>query len=198
MNRVRRNRLFAVVFLVVGAAATVGMVLVALNENINLFYPPDQVVGGDAPLNTRIRAGGMVEDGSVKRAGEGLTVEFVLTDHAGSSFPVEYTGILPDLFREGQGILVTGELRDDGVFQAREVLAKHDETYMPPELAQLKQAQQQDAADAQPAGEAPYGTGAPGMAPPGGAGSGGAGPPYGTVDPQPVGSLPDTAPEAGS
>ena len=144
MNRVRRNRLFAVLFLVAGAAATVSIVLVALNENINLFYPPDQVVAGDAPLNTRIRAGGMVEDGSVRRTGEGLTVQFVLTDHAGSAFPVEYTGILPDLFREGQGILVTGELREGGVFHAQEVLAKHDENYMPPELAQLKQAQQAD------------------------------------------------------
>jgi cytochrome c-type biogenesis protein CcmE len=144
MNRVRRNRLFAVLFLVAGAAATLSIVLVALNENINLFYPPDQVVGGDAPLNTRIRAGGMVEEGSVRRTGEGLTVQFVLTDHAGSAFPVEYTGILPDLFREGQGILVTGELREGGMFHAQEVLAKHDENYMPPELAQLKQAQQAD------------------------------------------------------
>jgi len=138
MHPVRRNRLFAVLFLVAGAAATAALVLVALNENINLFYPPDQVVGGDAPLNTRIRAGGMVEDGSVSRIGDGLTVQFVLTDHQGSSFPVRYTGILPDLFREGQGILVLGELQEDGVFSAREVLAKHDETYMPPELAGMK------------------------------------------------------------
>jgi cytochrome c-type biogenesis protein CcmE len=137
MNRTRRNRLFAVGFLVVSAAATVGLVLTALNENINLFYPPDQVAGGEAPHGTRIRAGGMVEDGSVKRIGEGLTVEFVLTDHQGASFPVRYTGILPDLFREGQGILVQGELQDDGLFLAQEVLAKHDETYMPPEIAHL-------------------------------------------------------------
>jgi len=137
MNRVRRNRLFAVLFLVVGAGVTASLVLVALNENINLFYPPDQVVGGAAPLDTRIRAGGMVEVGSVHRTGDGLTIRFAVTDHRGSTFPVEYTGILPDLFREGQGILVTGELHEDGVFQAREVLAKHDENYMPPELADL-------------------------------------------------------------
>lgn len=138
MNPVRRNRLIAVVFLAVGAAVTVGLVLVALNENINLFYPPDQIVSGAAPIDTRIRAGGMVEDGSVRRIGEGLTVEFVLTDHAGSAFPVQYTGILPDLFREGQGILVLGQLGGDGTFVAQEVLAKHDENYMPPELAELK------------------------------------------------------------
>ena len=160
MNRVRRNRLFAVVFLVAGAAVTVGLVLTALNENINLFYPPAQVVGGDAPLNTRIRAGGMVEDGSVSRPGEGLTVRFALTDHDGSTFPVEYTGILPDLFREGQGILVMGELREDGVFHAREVLAKHDENYMPPELAGVKKPPPADGADdgkpeASPFGAAP-------------------------------------------
>jgi len=137
MNPVRRNRLFMLVFIVAGAAVTVGLVLVALNENINLFYPPDKLVAGEAPFNTRIRAGGMVEDGSVRRIGEGLTVEFVLTDHAGSAFPVQFTGILPDLFREGQGILVLGELRENGIFQAQEVLAKHDENYMPPELAGL-------------------------------------------------------------
>jgi cytochrome c-type biogenesis protein CcmE len=137
MNPVRRNRLFMLVFIVAGAAVTVGLVLVALNENINLFYPPDKLVAGEAPFNTRIRAGGMVEDGSVRRIGEGLTVEFVLTDHAGSAFPVQFTGILPDLFREGQGILVLGELRENGIFRAQEVLAKHDENYMPPELAGL-------------------------------------------------------------
>ena len=137
MNPVRRNRLFMLLFIVAGASVTVGLVLVALNENINLFYPPDKLVGGEAPFNTRIRAGGMVEDGSVRRIGEGLTVEFVLTDHAGSAFPVQFTGILPDLFREGQGILVLGELRENGIFQAQEVLAKHDENYMPPELADL-------------------------------------------------------------
>ena len=137
MNPVRRNRLSMLLFIVAGASVTVGLVLVALNENINLFYPPDKLVGGEAPFNTRIRAGGMVEDGSVRRIGEGLTVEFVLTDHAGSAFPVQFTGILPDLFREGQGILVLGELRENGIFQAQEVLAKHDENYMPPELADL-------------------------------------------------------------
>lgn len=137
MNPKRRNRLLVVLFLVAGSGATLALVLVALNDNLNLFYPPDQVVGGQAPVNTPIRAGGMVLDGSVARADDGLGVAFVLTDYKGSEFTVAYSGILPDLFREGQGILVQGKLDAEGVFQAREVLAKHDETYMPPELADL-------------------------------------------------------------
>jgi cytochrome c-type biogenesis protein CcmE len=127
--------LVAVLFLLVGAGVTVALVLRALNENINLFYPPDKIVSGEAPVDARIRAGGMVADGSVQHADEGLFVRFGVTDHAGSDFVVEYEGMLPDLFREGQGVMVTGRLRGDGVFQADEVLAKHDENYMPPELA---------------------------------------------------------------
>jgi cytochrome c-type biogenesis protein CcmE len=135
MNPKRRNRLLVVVFLVAGVAATVALALTALNDNLNLFYPPDQIVSGTAPVDTPIRAGGMVRDGSVSRGANGLDVTFVLTDHAGADFEVLYSGILPDLFREGQGVLVQGELSGDGVFHAREVLAKHDENYMPPELA---------------------------------------------------------------
>lgn len=134
MHPVRRRRLIIVGFVVVGVALTAGLVLTALRENINLFYPPDAVVAGEAPVGARIRAGGMVLEGSVTRAQESLDVSFVLTDYAGSEFTVRYSGILPDLFREGQGILATGRLRDDGVFEADEVLAKHDENYMPPEL----------------------------------------------------------------
>jgi cytochrome c-type biogenesis protein CcmE len=134
MNPKRRNRLFVVLFLLAGAGATVALVLVSLNENINLFYPPEQIVGGQAPIGAPIRAGGMVLDGSVVRD-DGLDVTFVLTDHNGSEFPVRYSGILPDLFREGQGILVQGELTAGGTFEARQVLAKHDENYMPAELA---------------------------------------------------------------
>jgi len=135
MNPKRRNRLVIVLFLVAGAAVTVGLTLAALNENLNLFYPPDKVVSGEAPTGTRIRAGGMVMNGTVIRGANGLDVSFVLTDYEGSEFEVRYSGILPDLFREGQGVLVNGELAPDGVFHAREVLAKHDENYMPPELA---------------------------------------------------------------
>jgi cytochrome c-type biogenesis protein CcmE len=134
MHPIRRRRLIAVLFLLAGVGVTVGLVLVALNENINLFYPPEKIVSGEAPVGPRIRAGGMVADGSVKHGAAGLAVRFELTDHAGADFAVEYEGMLPDLFREGQGVLVTGRLRPDGVFVADEVLAKHDENYMPPEL----------------------------------------------------------------
>ncbi|HEX7034996.1 MAG TPA: cytochrome c maturation protein CcmE [Pseudomonadales bacterium] len=137
MNPKRRNRLLLVLFLLIGAGATVGLTLAALNQNLNLYYPPDEIVGGDAPVGARIRAGGMVMDGSVVRGDNGLDVRFVLTDYEGSDFEVVYSGILPDLFREGQGVLVHGELGEDGVFHADQVLAKHDETYMPPELADI-------------------------------------------------------------
>ena len=134
MNPKRRNRLIVVTFLLLGTMATAFFVLVALNENLNLFYPPDQIVAGEAPVGTQIRAGGMVLEGSVARTGSELDVQFVLTDYQGAAFTVQYSGILPDLFREGQGILVRGELAPGGVFRAEEVLAKHDENYMPPEL----------------------------------------------------------------
>lgn len=138
MHPKRRNRLFTVLFLFVGAGISVAFVLVALNENINLFYPPDKVVGGGAPVDTQIRVGGMVLEGSIARVGKALDVQFVLTDYQGSQFPVIYSGILPDLFGEGQGVLVQGRLGADGLFRAHQVLAKHDENYMPPELADLK------------------------------------------------------------
>lgn len=136
MHPVRRKRLIVIVFILAGAAVTATLVLSALEENINLFYPPEQVAGGEAPVGKRIRVGGMVLEGSVQRASDSLEVGFVLTDRRGSDVGVRYSGILPDLFGEGQGILVTGELDQAGVFQAEEVLAKHDENYMPPELIQ--------------------------------------------------------------
>ena len=135
MNQKRRARLMAALFLLAGAGATVGLTLMALSENINMFYPPAEVVSGAAPLDRQIRAGGMVEDGSVARAPDTLAVSFVLTDHAGARFTVHYEGILPDLFREGQGVVTEGTLGPDGLFTAREVLAKHDENYMPKEVA---------------------------------------------------------------
>ncbi|MEM7217247.1 MAG: cytochrome c maturation protein CcmE [Pseudomonadota bacterium] len=136
MKAHRRQRLFTIGFLFLGAAAVVGFLLLALQENIDLFYPPADIVAGKAPVEKRIRAGGMVLEGSVER-GADLAVAFVLTDRAGAEFTVRYRGILPDLFREGQGILATGELGADGVFVAQQVLAKHDEKYMPPELADM-------------------------------------------------------------
>ena len=136
MHPLRRKRLIVIVFILAGVAVTATLVLSALEENINLFYPPEQVAGGEAPVAKRIRVGGMVLEGSVERASDSLEVGFVLTDRRGSEVGVRYTGLLPDLFREGQGILVTGELDRTGLFQADEVLAKHDENYMPPELLQ--------------------------------------------------------------
>ena len=137
MHPKRRSRLMAVAFMLVGAAAAVALMLQAANENLNLFYPPERIAGGEAPVGVGIRAGGMVLEDSVVRAADSLDVAFVLTDRQGSDFPVAYSGILPDLFREGQGILVRGQLGVDGLFRAEEVLAKHDENYMPPELMPL-------------------------------------------------------------
>ncbi len=137
MNPKRRNRLFAVLFLVAGAGVSITLVLMALNENINMFYPPEAVAAGEAPVDAQIRAGGMVLDGSVARDPDSLDVSFVLTDYVGSEFTVRYSGILPDLFREGQGIIVQGKLDRNGIFEANQVLAKHDENYMPPELAEM-------------------------------------------------------------
>ena len=137
MNPKRKSRLYLVVFLLVAVSATTAALMVALEQNINMFYPPEEVVDGTAPLNRTIRAGGMVQDGSVHRNPDSLEVRFTISDYNGSDFIVSYTGILPDLFREGQGILVEGELDDDRIFMAREVLAKHDENYMPPELMDL-------------------------------------------------------------
>tara|TARA_B100001996_G_C18607393_1_gene572344 strand:+ start:13 stop:459 length:447 start_codon:yes stop_codon:yes gene_type:complete len=142
MNPKRKNRLFMASFLLIGVAGSISALFVALEQNLNMFYPPNEVVSGVAPIETNIRAGGMVEEDSLIRASNSLKVSFVLSDRAGSEFTVYYTGILPDLFREGQGILVEGELQQDGSFEATEVLAKHDENYMPPELMSLAEDKQ--------------------------------------------------------
>ena len=118
--------------IVVGCTIATGLALLALQENINLFFSPSQIVDGTAPSNTTIRLGGMVVSGSIQR-GENLGVTFVLTDLA-EQVTVAYEGILPDLFREGQGIVTQGKLDSSGRFFAEQVLAKHDETYMPPEV----------------------------------------------------------------
>jgi cytochrome c-type biogenesis protein CcmE len=115
---------------VLGAAAA--LVLTAFQENLVFFFTPSQVVAQEAPQGRTFRIGGMVEKGSVKR--EGVEVRFVVTDTA-KSIPVLYSGALPDLFREGKGVVAQGQLGADGVFRAREVLAKHDENYMPPDAA---------------------------------------------------------------
>lgn len=133
MNPVRRQRLLIIVGVVAGLAIATGLVLFALKQNINLFYTPQQVVNGEAPVGAHMRVGGLVVNGSVKRNPETLDVSFDITDGLGT-FSVHYAGILPDLFREGQGIVANGQLVARDRFEAEEVLAKHDETYMPPEV----------------------------------------------------------------
>jgi cytochrome c-type biogenesis protein CcmE len=133
----RRNRLLLVLFLVVSVAGATAFALLALNENINLFYSPEQIVAGEAPVDRNIRAGGMVLAGSVARSETDLGVSFVISDMKDAEVKVAYEGILPDLFREGQGVIARGKLDSNGVFVAEEVLAKHDENYMPPELADV-------------------------------------------------------------
>jgi cytochrome c-type biogenesis protein CcmE len=116
-------------------------VLNAFRSNLVFFFSPSQIAAGEAPKDRAFRVGGMVETGSVKRQADGVTVQFVVTDTA-KSVPVVYKGILPDLFREGKGVVAEGRLGTDGVFRAEQVLAKHDENYMPPEAAHaLEQAQ---------------------------------------------------------
>jgi cytochrome c-type biogenesis protein CcmE len=133
MHPVRRQRLFIVLFIVVGASAAAGLIFYALSENLNLFYSPTQIANDEAPTNQRMRAGGMVREGSVVRAGDSLEISFVVTDYS-HDVRVTYEGILPDMFEEGEGVVVTGKLDHAGVMQAEEVLAKHDENYMPPEV----------------------------------------------------------------
>ncbi|TXR39308.1 cytochrome c maturation protein CcmE [Ectopseudomonas mendocina] len=135
MNPVRKKRLYIVLAILCGVSIAVALALTALQENINLFYTPSQIANGDAPEGTRIRAGGLVEEGSVKRSPDTLEVDFVVTDGA-HGVTIRYSGILPDLFREGQGIVALGRVNAEGVLVADEVLAKHDENYMPPEVMQ--------------------------------------------------------------
>lgn len=132
MNHKRKQRMFIILGVLSAVALATGLMMFALSENINLFYTPTQIAEGEAPLNRRIRVGGLVVDGSVIR-GEGLEVAFDLTDKA-KVIQVKYKGILPDLFREGQGIIAMGKLVDGNWVEADEVLAKHDENYVPPEV----------------------------------------------------------------
>lgn len=135
MNPVRKKRLFIVLAILAGVGIAVALALSALQQNINLFYTPSQIAAGEAPEGARIRAGGLVEEGSVKRTNDSLSVAFRVTDGA-QAITITYQGILPDLFREGQGIVALGRVNADGVLVADEVLAKHDENYMPPEVTQ--------------------------------------------------------------
>jgi cytochrome c-type biogenesis protein CcmE len=135
----RRRRMVLVGLIVLGVGAAVTFALNAFQENLLYFYSTSDVVGGKAPIDRTIRIGGMVTDGSVQRQPGSLEVRFVLTDYA-KDVTVSYSGVLPDLFREGQGVVARGKLVGDNLFVAEEVLAKHDEKYMPPEVADsLKQ-----------------------------------------------------------
>ncbi|MGD2007818.1 MAG: cytochrome c maturation protein CcmE [Cellvibrionales bacterium] len=135
MHPKRKQRLILAGVLVVLSSTAVGLVSYALRGNINLFYPPADVVAGKAPTDRSIRVGGMVVEGSILRSDTDLTTVFEVTDYQGV-VAVSYTGILPDLFAEGEGVVASGQLGSDGVFMASEVLAKHDENYMPPEVAE--------------------------------------------------------------
>ena len=130
----RHKRLVLIAAGVAAVSLAVGLVLTAFRENLVFFYTPTQLVANEAPHGVAFRIGGLVETGSLKREKDGLTVEFRVTDTL-KTVPVIYTGILPDLFREGKGVVAQGRLGSDGMFHATQVLAKHDENYMPPDAA---------------------------------------------------------------
>jgi len=134
MTPLRRKRLYLVIGIVVGVSVAAGLALMAFRQNVTFYFIPTQVVEGAAHGDHSFRLGGMVTKGSVQRAPGSLKVSFVLTDFK-HNVPVTYTGVLPDLFREGQGVIAHGHLGANGVFVADEVLAKHDEKYMPPQIA---------------------------------------------------------------
>jgi cytochrome c-type biogenesis protein CcmE len=132
----RHKRAAIVVGVLAAVGTAVALVLNAFNSNLVFFYTPSQIAAKEAPQGRTFRVGGMVQSGTVVR--EGVTVRFLVTDTA-QTVPVRYEGVLPDLFKEGKGVVAQGQLGPDGVFVAREVLAKHDENYMPPEAADAMQ-----------------------------------------------------------
>jgi cytochrome c-type biogenesis protein CcmE len=142
MNPIRKKRIILISAMVIGVGSAVGFALFAFNQNLMFYFSPTEVAQGKVTGESRFRLGGIVVEGTVKRASQGVLVSFDLTDGA-NTVKVEYDGILPDLFREGQVILAKGQLGDNKKFVADEVLAKHDENYMPPEVAEsLKKAGQ--------------------------------------------------------
>lgn len=150
MTPARYRRLIAVAVVIAGVGVATALGLAAFRKNILYYYTPAQVAAGAAEIGRPFRMGGLVALGSVHRVSGTMTVHFMLTDMQ-KSVPITYTGILPDLFREGQGIVVHGSIGSDGDFTADEVLAKHDEKYMPPEVAAaIKKARQQQQAQGKP------------------------------------------------
>ena len=136
MNPIRKQRIYALIAIIVGSILAVYLVVSALSKNLNLFYSPTDLLNNDLSPDTLIRAGGMVREGSIKRSKTSLSIEFVVTDFK-NDLKIKYSGILPDLFSEEAGVVVQGYLEKEGTFRAIEVLAKHDENYMPPEVAKL-------------------------------------------------------------
>ena len=143
--KTRHKRLVIIVAGVAVLGIALTLIFKAFNSNMVFFFSPSDVQAKQAPADRVFRLGGLVEEGSLKREDDGLTVHFKVTDNA-ETIAVVYTGILPDLFREGQGVVAQGKLNPDGVFKASEVLAKHDETYMPPEVAEALEKTKQQAA----------------------------------------------------
>lgn len=133
MLNARKQKLYIVLFIVLGSGLVAGLLTFAFREGLNVFITPTEIVEGKADGVANIRIGGMVKAGSLKREGEGTRIEFVATD-TNADVRVVYDGVLPDLFREGQGVVAEGRLGPDGVFQARQILAKHDENYMSAEV----------------------------------------------------------------
>jgi len=141
LKALRRQRLVFVFVVIAGVSVAAALAFFAMGENMLYFFSPTQVKVGEVPANRQIRVGGLVVDGSIRRDEGSLTVEFDLTDNL-QVITVHFDGILPDLFREGQGIVAIGQLNSIGIFDADEVLAKHDENYMPPEVADALKAAQ--------------------------------------------------------
>ena len=136
MNPIRKQRIYALIAILAGSILAVGLVISALSKNLNLFYSPTDLLNNNLSSDTLIRAGGMVKEGSIKRSSDSLSIEFTVTDFK-NDLSINYSGILPDLFSEKAGVVVQGYLESEGIFRAVEVLAKHDENYMPPEVAKL-------------------------------------------------------------
>ena len=136
MHPLRKQRIYAIVTVLLGAIVALVLVMSALSKNMNLFYSPSELVNSNVASGSIVRAGGMVASGSIQKSIDSLEVIFLITDFQ-NSLSVTYNGILPDLFSEDAGVVVKGFLKEDGTFLAEEVLAKHDENYMPPEVAKM-------------------------------------------------------------
>lgn len=134
MHPIRKQRLIVVALIVLLSSLAIGLVVFALGDNLNSFYPPSKFQANEVPKNVRVRAGGCVKPGSILRDGSSLKISFTLMDSS-ADLNVQYEGILPDLFSEGEASVVHGKWQDDNIFYADQVLAKHDENYMPPEVA---------------------------------------------------------------